>query len=232
MTKLYLRAAPAALALGLTGGAASAADLSRAPAPAPVAAPAYPDNIVSYGFNWTGAYVGANVGGRTMSTSLGSGRGSIDTKSAVGGLQAGYLFQTGNFVYGLEADFGYGQNSGSKSVPGGRVTSALDWTASGRARLGYAFDRLLVYGTGGIAGADLESEGRGGGNRSKKTDTLIGWTAGGGLEYAVTKNISLRAEYLYSDYGTSNVSYAGTGIKGGKQDITSNLGRLGVNFKF
>lgn len=226
MTMISLRTVSVAVALSLTAGAASAADLARAPAPVAPAAP-YPETIVAYGFNWTGAYVGAHAGNRWVS----GGRG-LDSSAIAGGLQAGYLVQSGAFVYGLEADVTYGSNEKSRSVAGGRVGSSIDWQGSGRARLGYAFDRVLVYGTGGITAADFEAFGRGPTGNSRKSDTLIGWTAGGGLEYALTKNVSVRGEYLYSDFGSQTVRYPGTGLASSKQDVNSHLARIGVNFKF
>ncbi|MEJ1160733.1 outer membrane protein [Prosthecomicrobium sp. N25] len=225
---------PAALLVfGMSAGAACAADLSR-PAPVAPAAPAYPETIAAYGFNWTGAYVGANVGYRWLDdkASGAAGRANLNSGSAAGGLQAGYLFQTGPMVYGAELDATYGRNSKSANVPGGRIDAAMDWQGSARGRLGFAFDRVLVYGTGGVAVANFDSDGHGGGKTATNSDTRVGWTAGGGLEYALSKNVSLRGEYLYSDFGRNSVSYPGTGLGGSKQDLTSHLARLGVNFKF
>lgn len=231
MSKFPARMAAATLALAIGSGAAAAADLRTAPPPtAPVAS--YPESIVSYGFNWTGAYVGVNVGGRSVGLSGGRGAGNLDTTALAGGLQAGYLFQSGGLVYGVEADLTYGNNEKSRGVPGGRAGAALDWSGSARARVGWAFDRVLVYGTGGITAADFEAFGHGNGRNSSKSETAVGWTAGGGLEYALTKSVSLRGEYLYSDYGQQTLSYPGTGIASSKSDVTSHLGRIGVNFKF
>jgi outer membrane immunogenic protein len=233
MTKSHFRAAIAVLALGLSAGAASAADLTR-PAPMAPAAP-YPETIVAYGFNWTGGYVGANLGYRWVENAARSNRGGsfrLDSSSIAGGLQAGYLLQSGGLVYGAEIDAMYGDNARTRAAPGGRVSSTIDWSGSARGRLGWAFDRVLVYGTAGVGIAGFESTGRGGGKTATKTDTLIGWTAGGGLEYAISKNVSVRGEYLFSDYGRNSVSYGGTGVSGNKQDITSHLARMGVNFKF
>lgn len=233
MTTILSRAAWMAAVLTAGMGSAGAADLYR-PAPVPQAE-AYPATIVDYGFNWTGAYVGANIGNRWVRdavTPRAGGRYSLDSSSIAGGLQAGYLFQTGRFVYGAEVDATYGDNAKTRGVPGGRVSAALDWSASARGRAGVALDRVLVYGTAGVGIAGFESTGRGGGASAKKSDTAVGWTAGGGLEYAVTKNVSVRGEYLYADYGRNNVSYGGTGIASNRQDLTSHLTRLGVNFKF
>lgn len=223
--------AAAAIFGGLTV-AAAAADLQR-PMPAPAPAP-YPESIVSYGFKWTGAYVGANVGSRWVDTnvsSLGSSFG-LNSNSAVGGLQAGYLWQMGALVLGAEADFDWGANEKSGVSGIGTVTTSLDWQSTLRARAGYAFDQFLIYGTGGVAFAGVEAKGNGSAVTATQSDTRTGWTVGGGLEYAFSNNISLRGEYLYSDFGSMDVTYPATGLANNKQDITSSLGRLGVNFKF
>jgi outer membrane immunogenic protein len=209
--------AATALSTALIAGSAVAADLSRAPVPYPSAAPA---SVVDYGFNWAGGYVGANLGYRWVNVDANDGllKQSVDSDGVFGGLQAGYNWQINNFVYGLETDIGYGKSSTSTAYG---YDAKSTWEGTTRARLGYAFDKFLVYGTGGLAYADLENSYAG----VKNSGWQLGWAAGAGVEYAINKNVSLRGEYLYTDYGSDTVN-------GAKYDFSNSLLRFGVNYKF
>ncbi|MBP0574291.1 porin family protein, partial [Mycobacterium tuberculosis] len=92
----------------------------------------------------------------------------------------------------LETDFGYGSSDDTSG--GGLYKAEATWEGTTRARAGYAFDKFLVYGTAGVAYADFETRYNGVSN----DDWRIGWAAGGGLEYALNKNISVKGEYLYT----------------------------------
>src|SRR5215211_1928236 len=172
----------ASVALLGFAGAASAADLPvRAAPPAPIIA-AVPV------FTWTGFYVGVNAGYgwntnddfifNDVRYDLG------DDGGFVGGAQAGYNYQIGSFVVGLEGDIQYADFGGDDVVlSDGSVAdfNNSDWFGTVRARAGVAFDRALIYATGGFAFAD----------------DATGWTVGGGLEYAFTNNLSAKIEGLY-----------------------------------
>ena len=95
-----------------------------------------------------------------------------------------------------------------------------------RARVGGTFDRFLVYGTGGIAFADLETKVRGSGS---KTENKVGWTLGAGIETAFTDNIVGRLEYQYLDFGDNSTNIGGTRVK---SSFTDNVVRAGVAYKF
>ena len=211
--------AATALSTALLAAPAMAADLSRGVAPSPALAPA---SVVDYGFNWTGGYVGANVGYRWLNADASNGAlpasSSPDSSSAAGGLQAGYNWQMNQFVFGVETDFGYGSSSKTENGLGVKQT----WEGTTRARAGVAVDRFLVYGTAGVAYSDFDFSTAGVGSSS---DWRLGWTAGGGVEYALTKNVSVKGEYLYTDYGNEKVD-------GTKFDLSNSLVRLGVNYKF
>lgn len=234
MNRSILRSALGATALLVFGGAAQAADLYRAaPAVAPAAAPTA---IPAYAFNWTGFYVGANLGGRWLQDrgNIAGNPYGLNSTSFVGGLQGGYNYQIGNIVLGLEADVDYGRNSRTSLLAtGDQIRTRLDWSGSVRGRAGYAFDRFLVYGTGGLAWANFDTRGTdAAGNTSSSSRTRAGWTVGGGLEYAVTNNVSVRGEYLYADYGSPTISYPGTAVGTHRETLTSHLARIGVNWKF
>ncbi|MFG1464421.1 outer membrane protein [Xanthobacter sp. DSM 24535] len=203
---------PGFVAGALFGGPAMAADLSR-PAPA-VVAPAAPPI-----FSWTGFYIGANAG-----YSWGKGKDAadfygLDPSGWSGGGQVGYNYQfVNNVLIGVEADL---QGSDISSSTLG-LSSKLDYFGTVRARLGYAFDRVLPYVTGGLAYGKNTITDFG----FSDSNTHVGWTVGAGLEYAMTNNWTARAEYLYTDLGTK--TYDNIGDAG----VTSSTARLGVNYKF
>lgn len=104
-----------------------------------------------------------------------------------------------------------------------------------RGRAGVAFDRFLVYGTGGFAYANIDTKVSFPGiANASDTNTHLGWTAGGGVEVAITPNWSAKVEYLFADLGEERYHFNfGGGVKGsGKLSYDQNLVRAGVNYKF
>lgn len=203
MTKLLLGAV-AGTAL-LVSAPVFAADLNEPIPAAPYAAP------VSTAFDWTGAYVGANAGYTWANKSEGPGKGA---DAVVGGVFAGYNYQMSNgVVVGAEGEVAYG---GSDPL--------ATWTTSARGRVGYAFDNILVYGAvGGIVG---QGEMKSGGDSD--TRTHVGYQVGGGIEAALTSNITARAEYLYTDTNNRNYNVGG----GTEGNLDGNAIRVGVGYKF
>jgi len=188
--------------------------------------------------------------------------GSTDG-TVTGGGQAGYNWQLNNVVLGVEGDINGGGLSTRTSVPAGGVGglaggsnfhASSDYNASIRGRVGYAWNQWLFYGTGGIAFADanLKANFAGGtapdgtavpGSTVSKSTTLIGPTYGGGVEYALMPNISVGAEYRYTDYGhdtisLGNVATTGAGGAVATAPATSTVGlrdntvMLKVNYHF
>jgi outer membrane immunogenic protein len=223
--------------------AASAADIPRRPPPPPVVAPP----VV---YNWSGFYIGGHLGGKWADhdgdisfdqfvgfTPLGLaafGNGGNDSETAfVGGGQIGFNWQAGSWVFGIEGDFSATSAertvvccgplvlaTGLPFVPGDTLSVKNDWQASVRGRLGYAWDRFMVYGTAGVAFANLEATvalvpvpalGLPG-LFASASDTLTGWTAGGGIEFGLWDNWSLGVEYRFSsfdasDFGLGNIVF-------------------------
>jgi outer membrane immunogenic protein len=222
----------------LASGTAYAADLPTRKAPPPMMA-------VEPIYNWTGFYVGLNAGaiwgsGSTSVTgspallSLGpafvpSSFASSSSGAFVGGGQAGYNYQVGSGVFGVEADIDGTSLSKSGSFTsvarvGGAGGPTLTMNASGkldylgtiRARAGFTpWDRFLVYATGGFAyggahtSASVVANGTGAVWTGSNNPVRTGWTIGGGVEYAITQNIALRGEYLYYDLGKQATITAG-----------------------
>lgn len=196
------------IALLALGASAVAADLPVRQAPPPLAAP-LPI------FTWTGLYVGAQVGAGWQRDSLAESDvcvpGCIDratgrSTGVIGGGHIGYNWQVGGVVLGVEGDF-EGTSLQHRTIyplsSPDTFSSSIGWQSSVRGRLGYAFDRVLVYGTGGVAFADIRHSYYEATARISQSfsDTRTGWTAGGGVEYALSGPWSMRVEYRYSDFG-------------------------------
>jgi outer membrane immunogenic protein len=199
--KKYLLSGVAALGL-LAAGAASAADLPsrKGPVVAPVYAPV---------FTWTGFYVGANAGYGFGNVNANGFANVGDLDGFVGGGQLGYNYQIGQFVLGAEADFqGADLSSGSNL---GLVNVKTEYFGTVRARAGVAFDRFLVYATGGWAYGNVKTSIPALGFSSDRTHTG-GFAVGGGVEYAFTNNLIGGVEYLYVDLGEKNIAGAATKV--------------------
>jgi len=166
-------------------------------------------------FSWTGPYLGGN---------LGYGWGSVDnnpTKPAglLGGVQGGYNWQNGAFVFGVEGDLQL--NAAEDTFAPWKFSNP--WFGTVRGRAGYAFNNILFYGTGGLAFGSLRAETFG----LTETHTSAGWTAGVGAEFGLAQNWTAKIEYLYIDLDSSNFV-----ITGAKNDYRFGVVRAGINFHF
>ncbi|WP_139412817.1 outer membrane protein [Bartonella mastomydis] len=260
--------------------AAQAADVivPRETAPAVItAAPAY---------SWTGFYLGAQIGGRSMKTDKGSstlGYHDLKLSGMLGGLYTGYNVDLGNgVIFGLDTDVSFigkkdtingldmvvGQELG-KSVK--EINKLLDdakikrndgltvensddyvenitmkekWSGATRVRIGFAADRIMPYIAGGVAYTQMQGisalEVKKGlhadadankvvasGNVYDETKTLVGFTLGAGVDFAMTDNVLLRAEYRYSDYGKKKYFNDTKELQYKTNDF-----RVGVAYKF
>jgi len=243
----------------IAAGSALAADL-------PVARPApayYPAATV---YDWGGGYVGIN-GGYAFGQSEWSdphnpsGLGSTGNFNVNGGLVGGTMGVSGQFgawLLGVEGDFdwqGLSGTSGSDfcsslftstkihSTPAGLdCKTASNWLGTIRARGGYAWDRVLVYGTVGAAGANVETALTG---LPFQNNVRFGWTAGAGLEWAFADNWTFKVEYLFVDLGKAPCNHgyscgfdrAATATLPALNasdlvQLNENIVRVGVNFKF
>lgn len=190
---------------------------------------------------------------------------SDDLDGFFGGGQIGINKQYGNFLIGLEADGSWsgidGDGTSSVTVPTGvlgpaeadfdtSVDTEIEWLATARVRAGVVWNRALLYATGGAAVAGVDSEfnvENTGGPAALDgyefsfgdDERLLGWTIGGGVEVAVTKYLTVKAEYLYMDFEEFEVSAADTTAPGGdaflyeaEQDIDLHTIKLGVNWRW
>jgi outer membrane immunogenic protein len=260
------------VSLSLGGfGAASAADM---------AVKAAPRAAIPMLYNWTGFYIGGNVGGVWDNKSSETPSGlfllpgnaatafpaSINRSGFTGGGQLGYNWQIGTWVWGLEADFNYVDFRSKSVLVAEPLATAFgagappntfaynvgrqDFFGTVRGRVGYAWDRLMVYATGGLA------YGNGATNSVTYTNAVpgavyatfqgtsnnrVGWTVGGGLEYALGNGWSVKGEYLFVDLDSHNrtlvpVLVTGTPATGFSFADTGgdrfSVARVGLNYKF
>jgi outer membrane immunogenic protein len=196
----------AVAAAALMSSAATAADMQRGP---------YVSG--TYGaYSWIGGYVGVNGGYQWGSTV----NNPTEPSGLTGGLQAGYNWQYGQFVFGGEIDL---QLSGADDTFA-PWKFRNPWFGTVRARAGYAVNNILFYGTAGFAYGGLKAETTTGLFESK---THGGWAAGLGMEVGLTPNWTARAEYLYIDLGDRN-----SVLTGSANGLESSILRLGLNYRF
>ncbi|WP_026606008.1 outer membrane protein [Methylocapsa acidiphila] len=271
MIRKLLLASVGAVALA---GSAVAADLpSRAPPP--VYVPPVPI------FTWTGVYIGGQIGYAWTNNNVswngnygdaagdyifsGFSNRNLNNNGVIGGAHVGYNLQLGQWVLGLEGDVDGSSLSKTVNVSGwspyynsaigANVTTNLGIQGSIRGRVGVAWDRVLLYGTGGVAfggfSGNVNSAYGWAANgtiysaynysgRDSLSSTRVGWTVGGGLEYAVTNNWSVRAEYRYTDFGRYQTNlvnsfvfpssvYGNTWIQ---RHVSENRVQVGFSYKF
>jgi len=241
----------ASACLVLAVSPALAADL---PAPPP-AAPVY---------NWTGFYTGIHVGygwGRTDSTVLEDDnnffpQGTVNRQNftgLVGGGQVGLNYQTGQWVFGVEGQFSgttiQGSNFHEAILLANRHTETnvdLNWLVTATGRLGITSGAALFYVKGGGAWADFNSS-----TLSKVTttgqvtaittggETRSGWTVGGGVEYMLSSNVSLKGEYSFVDFGTERVDRTQvnlvtniTQVRQRDNNTQMNIVKFGINYRW
>jgi outer membrane immunogenic protein len=240
-------------ALALSAGSAFAADLPSKKAP--VFAP--PPPVLT----WTGFYVGLNAGASFSESNrvyaanpaglvlaninAGVAPAFLSTSSNVGfigGGQLGYNMQLADkFIVGLETDIQGLTNSNTTvaqtwGANAFTVSRGIDYLGTVRGRVGFLFTpTLLVYGTGGLAygGVNVSSSWQGLA-ASSFSDTRVGWTAGGGVEWMFAPHWSAKAEYLYYDLGSVTGPFAGTAVdfSRSRARFDGHIARLGVNYHF
>jgi outer membrane immunogenic protein len=228
---------------------------------------------------WTGAFSGGYYCSVTVppdtsgnaAAVAGAATGSMNAGTFVGGAQAGFNWQANRVVYGVEADFGYFGLNASRQASGtypqnpfnltvppfvGKtftVGSSLstDWLFTARARVGWTVDNWLLFVTGGLAAANIETTlsfsdnnatggfagafGAGGNVRTK-----LGWTLGGGAEFALDKHWTVKGEYLYLDFGSIDTSalvmhpasHSYSNLLGTSTDLKAHVVRAGINYSF
>jgi outer membrane immunogenic protein len=212
-------------ALAASAAAADLGGARRAKAPPPPPPPIIEEAAP---FSWTGFYVGAHLGYGWTDIDwqeVPAFNGSHDGEGVLAGAQAGYNWQYGRFVYGVEADIS------SLWIDGGNACCdhEMSWLYSVRGRLGLTgYDnRTLYYVTGGGAWADIDYASVG-----RFSNNHFGWVIGGGIERALTPGMTARIEYLYYDF--DDVTTSGALVPGSAVNLDPSMHtvRLGINYKF
>jgi outer membrane immunogenic protein len=242
--------------LAATTTAGLAADLPvAAPPPAPLPPPV---------FSWTGFYIGGNVGGAwsdsqstavtEFSSSSSYPKGTIFSKSngsgVIGGFQGGFNWQVANFVFGAEGEYDWSGVSGSETtVSPAHSTISETTTAKIRdiymatGRVGYAFNNWLFYVKGGGAWDNFNTSSNVFSNSvlaatSGSSGSRSGWVVGGGIEWAIWNNFSVKIEYDHLDFGNQSVTVFGHSgsIKGESAlrsvNSTADEVKFGLNYRF
>ncbi len=191
-------------------------------------------------YDWTGVYVGANVGYGSATINDTTTSGGVSTTSSqqmsgfLGGGQIGANYQYGRMVYGIEVD----ADATSQSTSSDTLTASMTSFMTARARLGFAYDRIHYYVTGGGGYVQFSSSGT---TTSPVTGTAVSttgtsrrtaWVAGAGSEHALTPNWILRFEFLYLGL-LDNSQNSVTAVPATSSESVYNLiGRVGQNYKF
>jgi iron complex outermembrane receptor protein len=236
--------------LGLPGSAQAASSAAAKPPAAPAKPVAPPTDWTKY--TWTGVYLGFQAGYAwgdnslkvvAFDTSTGSpfNANVPDTQAGwIGGAHLGYNYQIDRWVVGLEGSVDTTSFSRTTTLPvpfGGSFETAQtksDVQATIRGRVGFAWDRALIYGAAGVAWERFDTlyglYGNNSGNpningggyflgSNEIPNTRVGWTVGGGVEYVVNDHWSVRGEYRYTNFGT----FSNAGMDGGALEATPGL---------
>jgi outer membrane immunogenic protein len=225
----------AGAALAALAAPATAADMA---ARAPIYTKAPPMVAV---YNWTGCYLGGEGGGAWgRSRDYGAVSGNAFTNSfnlsgAIAGGTLGCNYQVSSVVLGVEGDISWTNKSGSGTdilVPTTTNTTSEKWLDTVRGRVGFAWDRVLLFATGGGAFSNVSFSACNSvtGLCDSGSQNRSGWTVGGGLEWAFADNWSAKFEYLHVDLGTGNLGAAPT-FAARNIPVTDDLVRVGVNYR-
>ena len=198
--------------IGVGIGSAAAADLS--------------DSSTS---DWTGfygtlsaGYSGIGLDGTQIDILTASDKDWSD--GAALGVGLGYNYDAGDFVFGLDGDMSFLTNENQLEMKQ-TVDADYDWFATARARAGYDAGDTLFYATGGLALLDANFDD----GADSHNETLVGWTAGAGIEHMISDTISIKAEALYADFGSAKFRLSGDETK---IDSDMVLVRGGISFRF
>lgn len=230
----------AAFAAGsvLCVASALAADLPLPSKSPPVAPVAYAPAAI---YNWTGFYIGGEAGAGFSNSSWSDpftgGTNTFRSNTGfLGGGDIGANYQLNMLVLGVEGNFDWtGLKSNGTDSIGDAINTNTNWTSTVTGRVGAAFDRLLVYGKGGLALAqDQSSLTDLGGNSAGTTFLRTGWTVGAGLEYGITKNWSAKIEYDYLNFGPQTLNFS-TPLQpaySSSASLAVQEVKAGINFRF
>jgi len=179
---------------------------------------------------WSGFTIGADVGAGFGAADIsGLTHTDLELDGWLGGLHAGYQMQHGPVVAGIEVDGLWTNLDGAQLGPGpSGLSSDIAWLSSARARLGVAYDTLLVYATGGVALGGLDLSVADPSGLRMHSDTLVGYAAGGGIELRLSPNLSGRIEAIHYGFGETEISTP-SGSVSADPDVTTI--RAGLSYR-
>jgi outer membrane immunogenic protein len=224
----------------LASAAAILASAGSAWAADPVVYEQPPEPMVITAYDWSGVYIGiqggygwadlSDDGDFFLEDGLDPSADSIDLDGGFAGVYAGYNFQWDSLVLGIEGDINKAwMEEDVDDFDGDTASFEIDWFGSVRGRLGYAFDRTLIFATAGVAFAsvdyDLDEY------PFSDSEDFTGWTAGLGVEHAFTDNLLARAEYRYYDFGSEEFG-GGAGPDAGDLELDMHTVSVGLAYKF
>ena len=181
-------------------------------------------------YDWSGPFAGIYGGGGAIVNEITLGGANLDGvggEGVFGGAFAGYDFQVGRFVLGLQGEIGISDIRTTASVPGFALESSSDWDWSISARAGVPFQRALLYGIAGYTWTEYEVEITSGGGTATFTEEYDGWHVGAGVDVAVTDRVFAGVEYRYTELSGEDWSVSGLDV-----EPSSHTGRLRVGFRF
>jgi len=190
-------------------------------------------------YNWTGCYIGANAGGAWThkdfgaNPSIGFPGAGASASGFAGGGQIGCDFQSGMWVFGVQGLFdGASMHADSPFFIGKGFSAHVPWFATATGRVGYTVQpNLLVFARGGAAFVHDEYQFIHGVGASA-TQTRVGWTIGGGVEWTFAPNWSVAVEYGYMDFGTGSVGFNALGLTSEDVRQTVQVGLVSLNYRF
>jgi outer membrane immunogenic protein len=231
----FIVSAAVAISAVLGIGAASAADLAARPAytkAAPV--------VVAPVYNWSGFYIGINGGGgwgtsNFNATAVGVVSPNFNVSGGMAGGTAGFNWQTGALVLGVEGDGDWANLSGSGPCLNPAFTCGVkdSWIATIRGRVGLAAGNWLFFGTAGGAFGDVSPNVFPGSPGFGLTSSRSGWTAGAGIEYGMTPNWSIKGEYRHIDLGSATCPVGNcSAVTPYSVPFRADIGLVGINYRF
>lgn len=226
--KRLLQSLAVAMGTVVIGGGAMAADIVRPP---PAAKPVV---VVPRAYDWSGHYFG--IQGGWDNNHAKTGIYSSDENGGLVGLYGGWNWQhSGNWVFGLDASINWDwARAHASSPPSTSFDAGPNWKGFIRGRLGVALDRILIYGTGGAAVTGYTATCRAapcGGNGTSASATPWGWTAGLGVDWAISSTLIARLDWAYQNYGTFTIHGNGN-FNNQPVTLTANTLTIGLAMKF
>jgi outer membrane immunogenic protein len=182
-------------------------------------------------YDWSGFYLGSQFGWGWADQHLDDGAGldaELGLNGGFFGPVIGYQKQWNNWVVGAEMEANWSDIDGQDSLPGavGRTFGGVEIFGSAGAKLGVGWNRLLLYATGGLSGAETESLQRNGPNSSEDHAASFGWMAGGGVDFALTSNIVLGLQYRHYDFGEADFDMGFLPDRTGETDLDTISGHV------